>query len=202
MSVPVVLPTVLLSHAVIGLEVPAVAAKDRPQASHAGSWWSVGRVVVNAAGTRTAERVTEAKQLQARSAERARAAAVRMARAFTRPAQAERSRWAAKPLRPLSSRPHPVEKPPPMTDLQRAESLPEPWRSIVRCESVRDRSWQLSSSSHARGWFQFLPSTWRSLGLSGDPAAAPFEEQYAAARELARRDGLRAWECARILGLV
>jgi hypothetical protein len=89
----------------------------------------------------------------------------------------------------------------PITDLQRARSLPEPWRSIVRCESVRDGSWRVASPSRARGWFQFLPSTWRSLGLSGDPAAAPFSVQYSAARRLARRDGLRAWTCAHLLGL-
>lgn len=88
-----------------------------------------------------------------------------------------------------------------LTDLQRAQSLPEPWRSIVRCESLRDGSYRVASSSTARGWFQFLRSTWRSLGLSGDPAAAPFEVQYATARRLRARDGLRAWDCARMLGL-
>jgi hypothetical protein len=86
------------------------------------------------------------------------------------------------------------------SDLQRAKNLPEPWRSIVRCESLRDGSWRATSDSVARGWFQFLRSTWRSLGLSGDPAAASFDAQYAAARRLARRDGLRAWDCARLLG--
>lgn len=87
-----------------------------------------------------------------------------------------------------------------LTGLQRARSLPEPWRSIVRCESLGDGSWREGSSSRARGFFQFLRSTWRSLGLSGDPAAAPFGDQYDAARRLARRDGLGAWDCARILG--
>lgn len=87
------------------------------------------------------------------------------------------------------------------SDLARALALPEPWRSIVRCESIRDGSWRVSAASYARGWFQFLRSTWRSLGLAGDPAAASFATQYAAARRLAARDGLaNSWVCARQLG--
>ncbi len=198
-SVPAVLPQLLAPRAVAVPPVPAVAAPA--VLSHAGSWWAVGKAALTEAGARAGVHAGDAKALQAKAAERARqarAAAVRVSRAMTRAPLAERSRWAAKPARPRS---RPVEKPPPMTDLQKAEILPEPWRSIVRCESVRDRSWRMSAESRARGWFQFLPSTWRSLGLSGDPAAASFDEQYAAARELARRDGLRAWDCARILGL-
>lgn len=76
-----------------------------------------------------------------------------------------------------------------------------PWQAIATCESVRDDSWRPGSRSWARGVFQFLPSTWRSLGRSGDPADASWRDQLAAAEELEARDGLRAWDCARILGI-
>jgi hypothetical protein len=81
-----------------------------------------------------------------------------------------------------------------------AASLGYPWQGIIICESLRDGSWRESSSSWARGIVQFLPSTWRSLGLRGDPAAASWAQQIAAARRLRARDGLGAWSCARILG--
>jgi hypothetical protein len=147
---------------------------------------------------------------------------VRANRSLIRPPLAERSRWStpAKPVvtpgastrSPSGRTTHsvtasaasssiPTGSGSTMTDLQRAEALPYPWRGIVRCESLRDESWRVGSSSRARGFFQFLRSTWRSLGLTGDPAAAPFSVQYSAARQLAARDGLGAWDCARILGL-
>jgi hypothetical protein len=75
-----------------------------------------------------------------------------------------------------------------------------PWQGIGTCESLHDDSWRPASTSWARGVFQFLPSTWRSLGLTGDPAAASWRDQLHAARRLRARDGLRAWDCARILG--
>lgn len=80
-----------------------------------------------------------------------------------------------------------------------AASLPYPWGPIIRCESAGDGSWRVTSSSRARGILQFLPSTWRSLGLTGDPASYSWRYQYAAALKLRARDGISAWECARIL---
>jgi transglycosylase-like protein len=142
--------------------------------------------------------------------------AVRASRNHVRPPLAERSRWSTS-ARPTVSRAASTalrsharaasstsgsSSAATTTDLQRAHALPEPWRSIVRCESLRDGSWRVASPSHARGWFQFLPSTWRSLGMSGDAAMASFSTQYAAARRLAARDGLRAWDCARLLHFV
>lgn len=79
-------------------------------------------------------------------------------------------------------------------------SLPSPWPAIVRCESLRDDSWHTYSHSMARGLFQFLRSSWARMGGSGDPAAASWDEQYAMARKLARLEGLRSWDCARMLG--
>jgi hypothetical protein len=202
---------------------PPPAAAERPsaaatqaQALSAGGghiWWAVGKVTPPAtaagAGTKSAKlhpvtsfRAGTSPLLPSTS------------RSYRRPPLAEETRWRSTSTkhggRPGGSTPShgTVKSAPqqsrtptrPMSDLQRARSLPEPWRSIVRCESLNDRSWPVTSTSTARGWFQFLRSTWRSLGLHGDPAAAPFDVQYAAARRLARRDGLRAWDCARMLG--
>lgn len=80
-------------------------------------------------------------------------------------------------------------------------SLPAPWPAIVHCESLRDDSWHTYSHSMARGLFQFLRSTWARMGGSGDPAAASWDEQFAMARKLARLEGLRSWDCARMLGV-
>lgn len=140
----------------------------------------------------------------------------RASRSLTRPPIAERSRWSTPTVQRAtspassSSRAGGISTPAssslrPRTasgGLALARSLPEPWRSIVRCESLGDESWRVSAASRARGFFQFMPSTWRSLGMSGDPAEAPFSVQYAAARKLRARDGLGAWDCARILGWV
>jgi hypothetical protein len=76
-----------------------------------------------------------------------------------------------------------------------------PWGEIGTCESYRDGSWRESSTSWARGVFQFLPSTWRSLGLTGDPATYSWRFQLKAAERLRARDGLGAWTCAKLLGL-
>lgn len=107
------------------------------------------------------------------------------------------------PPRPPAPRPYEVLRDAPHTHAGLAawlDSLGWPWAGIGRCESLRDDSWPTSSSSWARGVFQFLPSTWHSLGLTGDPAAASWRDQLAAARRLRARDGLGAWDCARILG--
>lgn len=183
-----------------------------------------GRVAVNVAPAVPTSPARGAKQVRTTAdlSRRAPAAAARptppASRSWRRPPLAEETRWRSLKPRSGSRSPSPASgsaptashaataailpsATPAVSDLQRARDLPEPWRSIVRCESLGDGSWRVGSSSRARGWFQFLRSTWRSLGMSGDPAAASFDTQYAAARRLARRDGLRAWSCARILGL-
>lgn len=51
-----------------------------------------------------------------------------------------------------------------------------------------------------RGAYQFKPSTWASVGGTGDPAAAPPAEQDARALELLRRAGAGQWPtCGRLL---
>jgi hypothetical protein len=82
-----------------------------------------------------------------------------------------------------------------------SSALPYPWPQIIRCESLRDDSWRPGSSSMARGVFQFLRSTWSSLGLYGDPAEASWRDQYHAALRLRERDGINSWDCARITGV-
>jgi hypothetical protein len=101
---------------------------------------------------------------------------------------------------PAAAAPSVVESAPHTTEGLRAwlAAIPRPWGAIGRCESLGDGSWRRASRSHARGVFQFLPSTWRSLGLTGDPADYSWRFQLRQAERLAERDGLRhSWVCAR-----
>lgn len=54
-----------------------------------------------------------------------------------------------------------------------------------------------SPSGKYRGAYQFDASTWRSVGGTGDPAAASPEEQDARAAELMRRRGTQPWSVCR-----
>ena len=51
------------------------------------------------------------------------------------------------------------------------------------------------------GKWQFSPSTWRSVGGSGNPADASEGEQDARAYALYSRDGWNQWQCAGIMGV-
>jgi hypothetical protein len=51
----------------------------------------------------------------------------------------------------------------------------------------------ISSTGRYRGAYQFSVETWRGVGGSGDPAAAPPAEQDARALALLRMQGTRAW---------
>lgn len=55
----------------------------------------------------------------------------------------------------------------------------------------------VSPSGRHRGAYQFDQRTWESVGGSGDPAAAPPEEQDARAAELMRRRGTQPWSVCR-----
>lgn len=81
-------------------------------------------------------------------------------------------------------------------------ALPYPWPTIIHCESLSDDSWRESSTSNARGVFQFLRSSWRLVGGYGDPAAASWREQYMRARLLRALYGIGSWSCARITGIL
>jgi hypothetical protein len=68
--------------------------------------------------------------------------------------------------------------------------------SIARCESGGDPR-AVSQSGRYRGKYQFSRATWRSLGGTGDPAAAPEAEQDRRAAALLRQSGTAPWpNCA------
>jgi hypothetical protein len=63
---------------------------------------------------------------------------------------------------------------------------------IARCESGGDPT-AISSSGRYRGKYQFSRATWRDLGGSGDPAAAPESVQDAMAAKLLAQRGTAPW---------
>lgn len=71
----------------------------------------------------------------------------------------------------------------------------EKWERLRFCESTHDYQ-AISPTGKYRGAYQFDYATWQTVGGSGDPAAAPPEEQDARARELYARRGHQPWpEC-------
>ncbi len=67
---------------------------------------------------------------------------------------------------------------------------------IARCESG-GRATAVSPDGRYRGKYQFDRATWRALGGTGDPAAAPEAEQDRRAARLLRRSGTAPWpSCA------
>jgi peptidoglycan hydrolase-like protein with peptidoglycan-binding domain len=68
--------------------------------------------------------------------------------------------------------------------------------SIAECESGGDPT-AVSPGGTYRGKYQFSRATWRAMGGSGDPAAAPEAEQDRLAAVLMERQGPSAWpNCA------
>lgn len=75
------------------------------------------------------------------------------------------------------------------------------WTRLAQCESGGNPR-AVSKSGKYRGAFQFSLSTWRSIGMSGDPIDHPYSVQLAAAKRLQARSGWGQWPtCARRLGL-
>jgi soluble lytic murein transglycosylase-like protein len=64
--------------------------------------------------------------------------------------------------------------------------------SIASCESGGDPT-AVSSDGSYRGKYQFHPSTWEAVGGSGDPAAAPEDEQDYRAALLYSQSGSSPW---------
>lgn len=64
--------------------------------------------------------------------------------------------------------------------------------SIAACESGGDPT-AISSDGTYRGKYQFHPSTWESVGGTGDPAAAPEHEQDYRAALLYASSGSSPW---------
>jgi peptidoglycan hydrolase-like protein with peptidoglycan-binding domain len=72
--------------------------------------------------------------------------------------------------------------------------------SIALCESGGDPT-AVSPSGTYRGKYQFSRATWKALGGSGDPAAAPEAEQDAMAEQLMAEQGPSAWpSCSKQVG--
>jgi lysozyme family protein len=68
---------------------------------------------------------------------------------------------------------------------------------IAQCESGGDPK-AVSRDGRYRGKYQFLRSTWRALGGTGDPAEATEAEQDRLALALYRREGIKPWpHCGR-----
>jgi hypothetical protein len=73
------------------------------------------------------------------------------------------------------------------------------WARLRRCES--GGRYDRNSGNGFYGAYQFLPSTWRGLGLPGMPHTAAPEVQDAAARKLQARSGWGQWPvCSRRIG--
>lgn len=74
------------------------------------------------------------------------------------------------------------------------------WAELRSCES--GGNYAEDSGNGFYGAYQFLPSTWWSLGFSGMPNQAPPAVQDRAARLLLQRQGWGAWPaCSQMLGL-
>ena len=64
--------------------------------------------------------------------------------------------------------------------------------AIAQCESGGDPT-KVSPGGKHRGKYQFLISTWKSVGGTGDPAAAPEAEQDLRAAALLAAQGTKPW---------
>lgn len=74
----------------------------------------------------------------------------------------------------------------------------EQWHRLRHCESTNNYS-AVSASGKYRGAYQFDLRTWRSVGGTGDPAAASrFEQDYRAYRLYLAR-GWQPWSCRRVV---
>ncbi len=71
-------------------------------------------------------------------------------------------------------------------------AIPAALHAIAQCESGGNPG-AVSANGSYRGLFQFDIGTWASVGGSGDPAAAPAEEQYRRAAMLYARSGASPW---------
>jgi hypothetical protein len=96
-------------------------------------------------------------------------------------------------LRALGLRP---ETDQPREDGGSSVRLPAVLRRIAQCESGGNPR-AVSADGTYRGKYQFSRATWRSVGGTGDPAAAPESVQDRLALKLYRREGTAPWpNCA------
>jgi hypothetical protein len=74
------------------------------------------------------------------------------------------------------------------------------WDRLAQCES--GGNWAINTGNGYSGGLQFLPSTWRAYGGSGQAHNASREEQIRVAENVLDDVGWGAWPaCARRLGL-
>jgi hypothetical protein len=74
------------------------------------------------------------------------------------------------------------------------------WDRLAQCES--GGNWAINTGNGYSGGLQFLPSTWRSYGGSGQAHHASREAQIAVAERIRADVGYGAWPaCSRKLGL-
>jgi LysM repeat protein len=76
----------------------------------------------------------------------------------------------------------------------------ETWDAIAQCES--SGNWHINTGNGYYGGLQFLPSTWKAFGGTGNPADASKAEQIAVAERVLAGQGWGAWPtCSARLGL-
>jgi len=100
---------------------------------------------------------------------------------------------AARSAGPATAAPKPAA---PVTGGRAGDSVDESFACIRQLESGNNYK------SPGGGAYQFLDSTWQSLGYSGTASDHPPEVQDKAARELLARDGWSQWTTAKLCGRV
>jgi len=65
------------------------------------------------------------------------------------------------------------------------------WDAVAQCES--GGNWSISTGNGYHGGLQFLPSTWRANGGTGNPASASRAEQIRVAERVKATQGMGAW---------
>ncbi|GAA1387859.1 hypothetical protein GCM10009613_24340 [Pseudonocardia kongjuensis] len=74
------------------------------------------------------------------------------------------------------------------------------WDKLAECESSGD--WSINTGNGYSGGLQFLPSTWKAYGGSGEAHNASKAEQIRVAENVLEGQGWGAWpSCASQLGL-
>ena len=121
-------------------------------------------------------------------------------RRLTRPHRALRVRPQRR-LRPRVSRSAVRVRPRVASVIRPVIPLTDPvWERLRRCES--GGRYDINTGNGFFGAYQFVPSTWRSLGFPGMPHNAPPGMQDEAAQKLQARSGWGQWPaCTRRLGL-
>lgn len=95
--------------------------------------------------------------------------------------------------------PRPVRTVPPTVQTTIPGVDGDVWAALARCESGMTNA---DTGNGYYGYFQFLPSTWRSVGEVGLPTDYGYSHQRRAAQTLQARSGWGQWPaCSRMLGL-